>query len=110
MKLYLVIVMLAVLTGCSQTGGQASADASKKMSANSVEQSRDKSAASACEDAIRHQTNSAMMGSALGMVGGFGGFGGRGGAVAANVASSAGGMVAQQQAARHQQDVERNCY
>lgn len=112
MKTYLVLSMVAVLAGCSQTTGEKPTDASKTVSSRtgSGQGKKTADAASACENAVRQQTNAMAMGSALGMVGGFGGFGGRGGAVAANVASSAGGMMAQQQAARHQQDIERNCY
>ncbi len=67
------------------------------------------STANACYTAIRNQANSAVLGSALGMVGGFGGFGGRGGMVAAQVASTAGGAIARSQQAQAQANVMREC-
>ncbi|ATN33108.1 hypothetical protein ACO34A_04735 [Rhizobium sp. ACO-34A] len=54
--------------------------------------------------------NSAMAGNMLGMAGGLVGFGGRGGAIASQVASTAGGMIAQSQQAKERQALERDCY
>ncbi len=96
----IVSVVALVLAGCSQTTAPTSTtSAASKPSARLVGQQ--KAAArkrDACEEAVRGQTNAAMLGSALGMVGGLGGFAGRGGAIAGQVASTGGSMIAQSQA------------
>lgn len=97
----MLAVMALALAGCNQTAtGTTSAEpAQAKVSARGGQQ---KAAAvdkkDACAKAMEKQTNAAMLGGALGMVGGLGGFAGRGGAVAGHVASTAGGLIANQNA------------
>lgn len=71
---------------------------------------RPKTKRQSCDDAVKAQTNAAMLGGALGMVGSFGGFGGRGGMVVSQVASTAGTMVANSQSAKAQSGVMQECY
>ena len=108
MKIIVIAVLCGVLAGCSQTSTPADLAAAGNAS---PAQPRKTAAAKAdrCEEAIKGQANSAMLGSALGMAGGLAGFGGRGGMVAAQVASTAGGMIARSQAQQAQAAVMREC-
>lgn len=104
----IVILLCGALAACSQTGPSQTASratvsptgspAGKSVTKTNIRQA---SSGEKCQDAVartqQQQMNSAMLGSALSMVGGLGGFGGRGGAAAAQ-AVSVGGSVMQAQA------------
>lgn len=115
MKALVVAALCCALAACNQTSASVDAgggDASTQTrQASAGAKGRQTAAANPgnCEEAIRGQANSAMLGSALGMVGGLGGFGGRGGMVAAQAASTAGGVIARSQAAEAQARVMREC-
>lgn len=106
-----LVALALVLAGCSQTAeGPTAASAGEKPAARTA--ARQPAAADkkdACEEAMQAQTNAAMLGGALGVVGGLGGFGGRGGAIAGQVASTAGGMVARSQSDSARTKVMREC-
>lgn len=105
--------LVLALAGCSQTTGDATTTASVSGNPSrqmAAKQTPTTSKRDACEKAMRSQTNAAMLGSALGMVGGLGGFGGQGGAIAGHVASTAGSMVAQSQSANARASVMQECY
>lgn len=106
MRMIVIAVLCGTLAGCSQTSAPADLAATGKAS---PAQPRQTAKADRCDEAIKGQTNSAMLGSALGMAGGLAGFGGRGGMVAAQVASTAGGMIARSQAQQAQAAVMREC-
>ncbi|MEO5325705.1 hypothetical protein PV773_20555 [Mesorhizobium sp. CC13] len=100
MKRTILLILCGLAAACTQTAttsspGQA-AKASSRTSAKAPATTRQTAAAN-CEEAMRKatqaQTNAAMLGGALSMVGGFGGFGGRGGAIAAQAASVGGSLV-----------------
>lgn len=105
MRTLLAIALCGVLAACSQTSTPADAGkptpSARKQAATSKQD--------ACDAAVRKQANSAMLGSALGMAGSLGGFGGHDGAVAAQIASTAGGVIARQQQAQAQADMMRDC-
>lgn len=105
------IALALVLAGCSQTAGSPTAASAGEKPAARVATRQPAAAGKkdACEQAMQAQTNAAMLGSALGMVGGLGGLGGRGGAIAGQVASTAGSMVAQSQSASASAQVMREC-
>ena len=105
MKTLLPVALCVALAACSQT----SADADAYTSGPAAQSRHASKPADACEKAIQGQANASMLGGALGMVGGLGGLGGRGGAVAAQVASGAGGLIAQSQARQAQAEVMREC-
>lgn len=113
MKLIAVVSVVAlVLSGCSQTTGDATSATSAESKTTVRPVGQRKTAAQkrdACEEAVRGQTNAAMLGSALGMVGGLGGFAGRGGAIAGQVASTGGSMIAQSQAGNARAKMQ-DCY
>ncbi|SRR5690606_3604562 len=113
MKLIAIAGAIAlVLSACSQTTGDP-ATATAGGGKPSVRAGQQKVAArekDACEEAMRAQTNAAMLGGALGMVGGLGGFAGRGGAVAGQVVSTGGSMIAQSQANNARMNMARDCY
>lgn len=107
-RLGIVGVVALSLAGCAQTTGSSGTReaASRTTSSTRVERQKVRTEKKdACAEAMQGQTNAAMLGGALGMVGGFGGFAGRGGAVAGHIASTAGGVIANQ-AANDMQD----CY
>ncbi|MBT1156602.1 hypothetical protein J1C56_13455 [Aminobacter anthyllidis] len=100
MKRAIALILCGVLAACSQTTSttsttQASAGA-PKAAAQVAPKGKKQTAAQRCEEAMRKatqaQTNAAMLGGALSMVGGLGGFG-RGGAIAGSVASVGGSLV-----------------
>jgi hypothetical protein len=64
----------------------------------------------ACEETMKKQMDQAVLGSALGMAGGAFGFAGRGGAIASQVASTAGSLVAEQKRREAEAAVRRDCY
>ena len=99
-RLGLVGVAALALAGCTQTTGNAitKEPAGRTASARVDRQKTRAETKDACLEAMQAQTNAAMLGGALGMVGGFGGFAGRGGAVAGHIASTAGGVIANQAA------------
>lgn len=111
------MAVCGLLAGCSQTsapvdtaeGAGSTAPAARPAAIARGQAHQAASDANACDTAIRAQANSAVLGSALGMVGSFGGFGGRGGMVAAQVASTAGGAIARSQQAQAQTSVMREC-
>lgn len=112
MRLVAMVGAIALaLAGCSQTTGDTATTASAggKSSARSGQQKVAVQKRDACEEAMRGQTNAAMLGSALGMVGGLGGFAGRGGAIAGQVASTGGSMIAQSQSANARANMQ-DCY
>lgn len=111
-QIAIVSAVALVLSGCSQTTGGATSEttAGSKASARAVGQQKVASQKrDACEEAVRGQSNAAMLGSALGMVGGLGGFAGRGGAIAGQVASTGGSMIAQSQASNARASMQ-DCY
>lgn len=105
------IALALVLAGCSQTAESPAATSAGGKTSTRVAARQPVAAKKkdACEEAMQAQTNAAMLGGALGMVGGLGGFGGRGGAIAGQVASTAGGMVARSQSASASAQVMREC-
>ncbi|MCJ7997446.1 hypothetical protein J5N58_22920 [Rhizobium cremeum] len=127
-----VVLLLACVAGCSQTqsaGGDPAAIEPATLNRPAAKQAKPKPSEmpsasrqmaqtanpptgreADCEAALKREMNSAMAGNMLGMAGGFVGFGGRGGAIASQVASTAGGMIAQQQQAKARQALERDCY
>lgn len=107
MKLIVLMSAIALaLAGNSATaapaGGKSTVRASQQKSAAKKRE--------ACEEAMRAETNAAMLGSALGMVGSLGGLAGRGGALAGQIASTAGDMVAREQSASARAGVTQKCY
>ncbi|MDW6022632.1 hypothetical protein SAZ10_12790 [Mesorhizobium sp. BAC0120] len=118
MKPLVLLAVCAGLAACSQTAAPSQtaaanpAPAAKAPGKGSLSQPKTAATqAAACEDAVKKQANTAMLGSALGMAGGLVGFGGgRGGAVAAQLASTAGSVVTQAQSSSAQSAVERDCY
>lgn len=116
MKTVFVLALATALAGCSQTATEEAAKPNTRAQPSAAEAPAAKSASAtaasrdACDKAVQQQMNAAAVGGALGMVGGFGGFGSHGGAVAAHVASSAGSMIAHQQAEKQRAEIERNCY
>ncbi|MGI6852559.1 hypothetical protein [Mesorhizobium sp. 1B3] len=112
MKIAIVGAVCLAIAGCSQTTSGPATTAAESGKSVSARAKTHKTAArnrDACDEAIQAQANAAMLGSALGMVGGFGGFGGRGGMVASQVASTAGNMVATSQSAKAHAGVMREC-
>ncbi|MEO3386836.1 hypothetical protein [Mesorhizobium sp. CAU 1741] len=110
MRSLAIVLLCAMAAGCSQTSGTSSPEMAASSKSGGQSRHSEGKKSDPCDKAIQAQANSAMLGSALGMVGSFGGFGGRGGAVAAQVASTAGGMVARSQAQKAQETVMRECY
>ncbi|QYM71705.1 hypothetical protein K1X45_09035 [Pseudochrobactrum sp. Wa41.01b-1] len=114
MKFVLIGLLCLALGGCSQTSSQTGTTASVRgksaVTTAGVQTRKPSTSRDACADAVRAQSNAAMLGGALGMVGGFGGFGGRGGMIAGQVASTAGTMVANSQSAKAQSGVMQECY
>jgi len=114
MKIMIVMACAFALAACGQTTGsarRAPALAEPAVTALPKEETQPRTvaarpppktaAADRCADAanraVQAQTNAAMLGGALSMVGGLGGLGGRGGMIAAQ-AASVGGSVVQSQA------------
>lgn len=90
MKRAILLIMCGLLAACSQSawGGPKTTSATAKAAPK-----KNQTAAQRCEEAMRKQTDAAMLGTALSVVGGLGGFAGRGGAVAAQAASVGGSLV-----------------
>lgn len=122
MKPVLVAMLCIAVSACSSTA-EAPAPASTTTASTTIGAASVKPAAragetktaaargkDACEQAMQAQTNAAMLGGALGMVGSFGGLGGRGGMVASQVAATAGNVVANSQSARARAGVMQECY
>lgn len=107
MKTVIISLMAVGLAACSQTADPSAATRAAAPKNRATAQAA--APADTCDTAIRNQANAAMVGSALGMVGGLGGFAGRGGAVASQVASTAGGAIAQAQASQARANVHRAC-
>lgn len=114
MKFAIIGLLCLAVAGCSQTtsGSESAGSARGKTGAATagMNKQRPKTKRQSCDDAVKAQTNAAMLGGALGMVGSFGGFGGRGGMVVSQVASTAGTMVANSQSAKAQSGVMQECY
>jgi hypothetical protein len=122
MKHCIPLVLVLALSGCSQTtpAGQSMSTADQKLNgkANTVTAASSAKAKAkaggdvrvACAEAMKKQRDQAMLGSALGMAGGVVGFGGRGGAIASQVASTAGSLVAEQNRQQAQTAIQRDCY
>ncbi|MGB3815362.1 MAG: hypothetical protein WA950_19265 [Shinella sp.] len=114
MKLAIIGLLCLVIGGCSQsTSGPATTASVRGKSATAsagTQKQKPVTKRGGCEEAIRAQSNAAMLGGALGMVGSFGGFGGRGGMVASQVASTAGNMVANSQSAKAHSGGMQECY
>lgn len=105
MRTVLAMALCGTLAACSQTS--APTQAGKPAPASQRQAAKPKQ--DACEAAVRKQADSAMIGSALGMAGSLGGFGGHDGAVAAQIASTAGDVIARQQQAQAQAEMMRDC-
>src|SRR5690606_25762152 len=100
----------AMLAGCSQTSDTPDASSPAQVGAyGAPRQATSAKTADRCANAVREQATSAMLGSALRMAGSLGGFGGRGGMIAAQVAGTAGSMVASSQQQQAQANVMREC-
>lgn len=118
MKVMIVIASALALAACGQTTGSARrappasgpqlATVSKPSGAVAPQQAAQR-CADAAGKAAQAQTNAAMLGGALNMVGGLGGFGGRGGAIAAQAASVGGSVVQSQASAKAQADMQQGC-
>ncbi|WP_269930671.1 hypothetical protein [Aminobacter sp. HY435] len=101
MKRATLLICCGLLAACSQTN--TATDTSPQLAAAAARPAAKGKAGKAmtaqqrCEEAMQKaakaQTNAAMLGGALSMVGGFGGFGGSGGAIAASAASVGGSLV-----------------
>jgi hypothetical protein len=124
MKVMIVMAGALALAACGQTTGSARRAPTVAVAPGmaGVVQSPQAGAASSkqagqiaqrCADAAtkaaQAQTNAAMLGSALGMVGGLGGFGGRGGMVAAQAVSVGGSVVQSQASANARADLQKEC-
>lgn len=112
MKAILIAMLCLSVAACSTTAGgpdNVAAATDKKPTAQASQKKNPARKKDACEEAMQAQTNAAMLGGALGMVGSFGGFAGRGGMVASQVASTAGSMVATSQSAKAQ-GMMQECY
>ncbi|WP_395450472.1 hypothetical protein ACHMW7_12095 [Aminobacter sp. UC22_36] len=99
MKRAIALILCGVLAACSQTTSTTSTmktAGAPKAAAQAAPKGKKLTTAQRCEEAMRKatqaQTNAAMLGGALSMVGGFGGFG-RGGAIAAQAASVGGSLM-----------------
>ncbi len=120
MKHYIPLVLVLALCGCSQTtpAGQSTTTADQTLNgkantgtpAYSAKAKAGGDVRVACAEAMKKQRDQAMLGSALGMAGGVVGFGGRGGAIASQVASTAGSLVAEQTRQQAQTAIRRDCY
>lgn len=114
MKFVVIGLLCLAVAGCSQTtsgtDSAASARGKSGVTTAGMHKKRPTTKRQACEEAVKAQSNAAMLGGALGMVGGFGGFGGRGGMIVSQVASTAGNMVASSQSAKAQAGVMQECY
>lgn len=112
MKPVLIAMLCVAVSACSSTAdAPATTSAASKKPAVGAGQTKTASRSKdACEEAMRAQTNAAMLGGALGMVGSLGGLGGRGGMVASQVAATAGNVVATSQSAKARADVMQECY
>jgi secreted effector protein SseD len=119
MKVMIVIASALALAACGQTTGAARrAPAAGGPQLATVQKqagtAKSNDAAQRCTDAMNKaaqaQTNAAMLGGALNMVGGLGGFGGRGGAIAAQAASVGGSVVQSQASAKAQADLQQCAY
>lgn len=103
MKFVIIGLLCLDVGGCSQTASGTGATTSargKSVVATAGVQKKPATKREACAEATQAQSNAAMLGGALGLVGSFGGFGGRGSMVASQVASTAGNMVANSQSAK----------
>jgi hypothetical protein len=122
MKVMFVLASALALAACGQTTGSArrapsagevqTASASKQAGAQKqaiAPQHAAQRCADAANSAAQAQTQAAMLGGALNMVGGFGGFGGRGGMVAAQAASVGGQVVQSQARADAQAQMQQEC-
>ena len=116
MKPVLIAMLCVAVSACSSTA-EAPATTSatnsaitRKPAARAGQTKTASRGNDACEQAMRAQTNAAMLGGALGMVGSLGGLGGRGGMVASQVAATAGNVVATSQSAKARADVMQECY
>lgn len=116
MKVMIVTAGALALAACGQTTGSAR----RAPSANDVQTAaapkkagRPQQVAERCAEAANKaaqaQTNAAMIGGALNMVGGFGGLGGRGGMVAAQAASVGGQVVQSKASADAQTQLQQEC-
>jgi hypothetical protein len=111
MKL-IAVLLCGALAACSQTNSSHKEEAiaaTPQKARPGTPQAR----ATNCQDTVakmqKQQTNAAMLGGALSMVGGLGGLGGRGGAIAAQAASY-GGSVMQAKAQNDIQGaIEKEC-
>jgi secreted effector protein SseD len=126
MRAWILLALGLASAGCNQTLGTATArpsgtegaatDAaparqSSKQSAKQVAAAQ--TVAQRCADAAQEmankQTQAAMLGGALSMVGGIGGMGGEGGAVAAQAASVGGSLIQSQASAQAEAAMTQEC-
>lgn len=117
MKRATLLICCGLLAACSQTNS--TADTSPQLAAAAAKPAAKGKAGTAmtaqqrCEDAMQKaakaQTNAAMLGSALSMVGGLGGFAGRGGAVAAQAASVGGSLMQAKAQNDSEQTMQQEC-
>lgn len=127
MKAHVLLALMLPLVGCSQTapapaaapGAAPGAPTSSKpggkppvtaAAAPGGKAKAEEVAMAACEETMKKQMDQAMIGSALGMAGGAFGFAGRGGAIASQVASTAGSLVAAQKRREAEAAIRRDCY
>ncbi len=120
MKHCIPLVLVLALSGCSQTtpAGQSTTSADQKLNGKANTGTAASSAKAktggdprvACAEAMKKQRDQAVLGSALGMASGVVGFGGRGGAIASQVVSTAGSLVAEQNRQQAQTAIQRDCY
>ena len=121
MRKILILALGAALAGCSQTTTDPVAEApaartvektaaAKRRAPNEAEAAAlaDRGAEAANEMA-QSQTQAAMMGGALSMVGGLGGFAGRGGMIASPAASVGGSVIQSQAQAKARAALARDC-
>ena len=113
MRKFAILALAVAVAGCSQTTGAGRPKAQTQIAPSPVKEARAPAQAVRCADAAnkaaKAQTNAAILGGALSMVGGLGGFGGRGGMVAAQAASVGGSVVQSQASARSQAALSTEC-
>jgi hypothetical protein len=123
MRKFAILALAVAVAGCSQTTGSGGPKAQTKIAPPSAKETRTAPSlvkeahasaqpvrcADAANEAAKAQTNAAMLGGALSMVGGLGGLGGRGGMVAAQAASVGGSVVQSQASAKSQAALNAEC-
>lgn len=108
----IAVLLCGALAACSQTNSsqkEVAVAATPQKVRSGTQQTR----AANCQDAVakmqKQQTNTAMLGGALSMVGGLGGLGGRGGAIAAQAVSYGGSVMQAKAQSDMQGAIEKEC-